>query len=426
MRNVLFKRIPILVLSVLTMAAWSIVPVGAQQAAEKEPNDEAEQANPLTLDEEIKGFVDEDGDEDWYALTVPAAGLDILVIEVSGVSGVDLELKLYDASNAEEYLIKMDQDEEGSGEQIVRMRQQPGKYLIRVDSDGSNPDESYTLRAGKPVAPPASSAEVSAALRKALDYLISKQTGDGYFDEDHVGKSGLAVLALIGGTCAGRDYSRSIQAGLGYIRSRFDDGLLYEGGPQSGWENESDGMYTHAIATLALIEAFSELKDTKLKPLAEQGIQVIVKAQNTEHKPAELDGPISRDEDCYGGWRYSPDSTGSDISVTGWQVLALQAAKNVGFNVPDWCFELAAKYARSVYSEREHTFGYQSPGGESCARAGMGSLTLQLCGYPDDPCIAPALRYMQDHAPTWNIEEPGDGYPFYYWYYGTRAMLISG
>jgi hypothetical protein len=33
---------------------------------------------------------------------------------------------------------------------------------------------------------------------------------------------------------------------------------------------------------------------------------------------------------------------------------------------------------------------------------------------------------MQDHAPTWNLEEPGDGYPFYYWYYGARAMLIAG
>jgi len=56
----------------------------------------------------------------------------------------------------------------------------------------------------------------------------------------------------------------------------------------------------------------------------------------------------------------------------------------------------------------------------------MGALSLQLCSYPDDACVAPALRFMQDHAPTWNIEEPGNGYPFYYWYYGTRAMLIAG
>ncbi|MGB7295497.1 MAG: VWA domain-containing protein [Candidatus Aminicenantales bacterium] len=426
MRNVLFKRIPILVLSVLTMAAWPIVPVSAQQAAEKEPNDEAKQANPLTLNEEIKGFVNEDGDADWYALTVPAPGLDILVIEVSGLPEIDLDLSLYEAPGSGDPLVSIDKNREGRGEKIVRMKQRPGKYFIGIEADGTNPNQPYTLRAGKPTASPASPGEVTEALRKALDYLVSKQTEEGYYDEDHVGKSGLAILALIGSNCTGQDYSRSIRAGLGYVQSHFDDGLLYDGGPQASWEAESDGMYTHAIATLAVIEALSELKETKLKPMAEQGIQVIIKSQNTEHKPADLDGPINQDEDSYGGWRYSPESTGSDISVTGWQILTLRAAKNVGFNVPDWCFELAAKYARSVYSEREHTFGYQSPGGESCARAGMGSLTLQLCEYPEDPCVAPALRFMQDHAPTWNLEEPGDGYPFYYWYYGTRAMLIAG
>ncbi|NTV80334.1 MAG: VWA domain-containing protein, partial [Candidatus Aminicenantes bacterium] len=50
----------------------------------------------------------------------------------------------------------------------------------------------------------------------------------------------------------------------------------------------------------------------------------------------------------------------------------------------------------------------------------------QLCGVPDDPAVAPALRFMQDYAPRWNVEDPGDGHPFYYWYYGTRAMYLAG
>jgi hypothetical protein len=56
----------------------------------------------------------------------------------------------------------------------------------------------------------------------------------------------------------------------------------------------------------------------------------------------------------------------------------------------------------------------------------MGAFMLQLCGFPQDPAIPPALRFMQDHAPRWNVESPGVGYPFYYWYYGTRAMYVSG
>ncbi|MGQ9673646.1 MAG: hypothetical protein ACUVV5_11050 [Candidatus Aminicenantales bacterium] len=194
------------------------------------------------------------------------------------------------------------------------------------------------------------------------------------------------------------------------------------------WSEATDQMYSHAIATLAVIEAIAELKETKLKPTAEEAVQVIIKAQNTEHKPPALGGPINKDEDSYGGWRYSPDSTDSDLSVTGWQVLALRAAKNTGFSVPDYCFELAGQYVRSLYGQEDGSFNYSGPGSteNSCARAGMGSLSLQLCGYPDDPFVKPALRYMQDHAPTWNHEEPGDGYPFYYWYYGARAMLIAG
>jgi hypothetical protein len=33
---------------------------------------------------------------------------------------------------------------------------------------------------------------------------------------------------------------------------------------------------------------------------------------------------------------------------------------------------------------------------------------------------------MQDQGPFWNFEYPGDGYPFYYWYYGTRVMYLAG
>jgi Mg-chelatase subunit ChlD len=64
--------------------------------------------------------------------------------------------------------------------------------------------------------------------------------------------------------------------------------------------------------------------------------------------------------------------------------------------------------------------------GDSCARAGMGAMALQLSGFPKDPLIAPAVRFMQNYGPAWNFEYPGDGYPFYYWYYGTRVMYLVG
>jgi hypothetical protein len=56
----------------------------------------------------------------------------------------------------------------------------------------------------------------------------------------------------------------------------------------------------------------------------------------------------------------------------------------------------------------------------------MGALALQLCDLPKDPAIALAVRFMQSYGPTWNSEYPGDGWPFYYWYYATRVMYLAG
>ncbi len=139
-------------------------------------------------------------------------------------------------------------------------------------------------------------------------------------------------------------------------------------------------------------------------------------------------GPVKSDSPYYGGWRYSPDSTDSDISLTGWQVLALKAAANAGFVIPDHVFPAAARFVRSLFGKEDGSFLYDSPGerGDSCARAGMGALSLQLSGYPKDPMILPAIRFMQHHPPRWNVEKPGNGYPFYYWYYGTRVMYLAG
>jgi hypothetical protein len=427
MCNLPYKIRVFYVFIALAMFAFTCALAQAQQAAEKEPNNEMAQANPLTLNQEIKGYADPEYDEDWYLLTIPEPGVDILTVEISGVPDVDLFLQVL--APGEEESDEMNGNKEGGGEAIVRMRQKAGKYHIRVSiRNVANAGTPYSLRAGKPLQTPASPAEVTVALRKALDFLASCQEAEGYFGEDHPGKSGLATMALIGGKCVPKDYSKTIQAGLRYLRSRYSAEPLFEdsAAPHYGWSGESDGMYTHAIATLAFVEAFSELKDTGLKTMTEGALKLIVQSQNMETKPEGLYGPVGADSDGYGGWRYGPRDTSSDISITGWQILALRAGKNTGFDIPDRAFSAAAQYIKSLYNGDTGSFGYQSPGSDSCARAGMGALSLQLCGFPEEKEVLGARRFMQDHAPTWNVESPGDGYPFYYWYYATRVMLFTG
>jgi hypothetical protein len=430
MNSGVIKKRVILSISALILLVLYSVPLAAQQAAEKEPNNDASQANPLPLNGEIKGYANEREDEDWYQLIIPAPGMDILLIDVSGVPGVNLTLILCDATGNE--LLAMDGRPEQEGESIVRLRQPPGKFLIKIIAfGGSNTDQPYTLRAGKPSRPPATDEEVRKALVKALDYIASKQQEDGSWPHYEQAGAGLAIMAFIGGDCVQKDYSNKVRTGLDFLRSQFTARSNYPEGSEEQAKNGgmfgTSNMYEHAIATLGVIEALVDLNDSSLEPIADEAIRLIIRSQNTEHKPETLQGPIPTDSPYYGSWRYGPDSTDGDVSVTAWQILTLRGALNAGFSVPDYMFPAAAKFVRSLHGA-DGSFCYDSPGdaGESCARAGMGAFALQLCGFPKDVLIPPAIRFMQNSGPVWNLEHPGEGYPFYYWYYGTRVMYVAG
>jgi len=148
-----------------------------QEGEEFEPNDDLEQANEIKLGKTTKGFSYPDTDKDWYVFTMPEPGLEILVIELSGLGGVDLLLELLDADGQE--LKEANNGEMGEKETIVRMKVKPGKYYIMVNNYGSNTETAYSLRAGKPTVPPATPEEVNKALTKALDGLARTQTKDG-------------------------------------------------------------------------------------------------------------------------------------------------------------------------------------------------------------------------------------------------------
>ena len=75
-----------------------------------------------------------------------------------------------------------------------------------------------------------------------------------------------------------------------------------------------------AISTLMLAEIVGMASDPALAERAHsalgRAVDVIIKAQE-----------VKKGIDHAGGWRYQPNSNDSDISVTGWQVMALRAAE---------------------------------------------------------------------------------------------------
>ena len=402
-----------------------------EENQEAEPNDDIKRATGISLNASLTGHINAKDDRDFFLLNVPPPGVETIVIRISGVPAMKWNLELIDEK--ERRLDYSRRGEAGQGEEIVKMKFPPGIYYLRIQvRSGESVGAEYTLYAGKPRKPPASPEEVQQALLKALDWLAANQEKDGSWGRYKQAYTGLSIMAFVGAKCVRKDYSVNLKPAIEFLKSQYIPSAKYPEGSKDaagrGGTFSTQEMYQHAIATLALIEALVDLEDETLEPMVREAVQLILRAQNTEHKPETLSGPIQTDNRHYGGWRYGPDSTDSDLSVTGWQVLALKAAVNAGFSVPDHVLPAAAGFVRSLQGKNDGSFRYNSRGdaGSSCARAGMGALSLQLSGFPKDPMIPPAIRFMQDYAPRWNFEEPGDGYPFYYWYYGTRVMYLAG
>src|SRR5262249_12580735 len=154
----------------------------------------------------------------------------------------------------------------------------------------------------------------------------------------------LAVMAFLSaGHVPGEGkYGKVIEKAVAWVmdRQRANGLIANDGGHQ---------MYHHGIATLMLAEGWGMPGKGKGKegPKAvEKAVLLILKAQRTQG--------VNK-----GGWRYRVEHhDGSDISVTGWQVMALRAARNLGCDVPPKTIENAVEYIKSCQDARTGGFKY--------------------------------------------------------------------
>jgi hypothetical protein len=130
-------------------------------------------------------------------------------------------------------------------------------------------------------------------------------------------------------------YDKAIDKGLDYLIRRQN--------AKTG--NFGGGMYAHGLAALALCEAYGLSSDPKLRSPAQKAINFIVFAQHPSN----------------GGWRYAPGQEG-DLSVTGWQVMALRCAQMSGLDVPKQTTQSAVDFLNSVMSPSDKGYGYLGVG----------------------------------------------------------------
>ena len=245
--------------------------------------------------------------------------------------------------------------------------------------------------------------ETEKAIGFAIEWLSRNQEKDGSWNsrkhgatQDYdVGATGLALLCYYGwGARHDRkgQYQENVSRGINWLlKQQKSNGALAVRGQ----------MYAHAIASIALCEAYGLTKDPKIKPIAQNAIAYTIAAQH----PA------------LGGWRYSPGQE-PDTSVTGWQFMALHSARMAGLKVPEQSFVLARRWLDSMSGGKDGgLYGYQAP--EKISRAmvptGMFCRQLDLVS-PDDPRMLEGAAFMRRYP----MREAGPD--LYYVYYATLAL----
>lgn len=252
-----------------------------------------------------------------------------------------------------------------------------------------------------------------AAVALALQWFANHQLKDGSWSFDHTiapscrgqcgnpgnlrdarnGATGMALLAFLG---AGQTHwtgkhKQNVRKGLDYLMA------VMKLNNQGGSFHEAGGtMYSHGLATLALVEAYGMTRDRNLLQPAQAAVNYICYAQD----------PVG------GGWRYERRQAG-DTSVVGWQLAALRAAHISYLQVPPEVVKKASLFLDSVQTNSGASYGYTGPGSEP-ATTSVGLLCRMHLGWGKGN---PALQRGIAQISEWGVATDGQ---MYYNYYATQ------
>ncbi len=272
------------------------------------------------------------------------------------------------------------------------------------------------------------------AVRRGLMWLFRHQEPEGHWSgsdfHEHcegevcfgsgvqgydVGHTSLALLCFLGSGITHRKgrYAGSVRAGLDWLLAQQTGAGFFHGG-----NPKACAMYNHAIACLALAEAYGMTRDPRLKKPLQRGLSFLVSAQQRG-----------------GGWDYVPEPTGrGDVSVTGWAVMALKSARIAGLRVRASCWHKARRFivkmtgsdGRVEYEDK----GYGRRGRWHRYGPGMASVGLLCHLYFGEASDAIAVRriagFLRDHPPALRALKGEQLHTRYYWYYATLAFFQLG
>jgi hypothetical protein len=207
------------------------------------------------------------------------------------------------------------------------------------------------------------------------------------------------ALALLPFLAAGHTHKANKELNPSYQKTVFAgfEWLLKQQGKDGSFPG---GIYAHVLATLALCENYAMTSDPVIKLPAQRAIDYLVAYQHKEG----------------GGWRYTKNQPG-DLSVTGWVMQALFAARAGGLRVPDATLKGAEQFVESCEDAANKGCYCYVPGGgaRTPTMTAAGGLCKRFLGInPRSPKLLAGIVYLK--------ETPPGGTNLYHEYYAARLI----
>ncbi len=258
------------------------------------------------------------------------------------------------------------------------------------------------------------------SVNRALRWLASVQNSNGSWGTNHQpAYTGIALLVFLahGETPLSEKYGKTVQDAMRWLATYANSSDL----KQIAHRRHS-GAYGHGMATYAISESYAMTKVPFMRIAMDNAIAVIIEGQQAN-----------------GGFGYGYERTRWDMSVAGWQMQALKAARVAGCTHPD----LKDAIQKSIMFTRKTAytngkFGYANENGGPASgtkpnMTGIGAVSLQLLGARSCTETKRALetigneRYelykgIRQNPQTWSQVASNHLYGFYY---DTQAIFNS-
>jgi hypothetical protein len=257
-------------------------------------------------------------------------------------------------------------------------------------------------------------ATTEAAVNRGLEWLARMQSKEGSWslvspytngatDDNPPAATAMALLAFQGAghTHKEGNFVQNVSRGWNWLLKEQDgDGSFFHEGPFN------HRFYTQGQCAIALCEIYGMTKDEKFRDPAERAIKYCLLGQSSE-----------------GGWRYSPGSD-SDVSVTGWIVMALQSARMAGIEVPDDNLRRVERFLDKVATDGGTRYPYQRGRESTNVMTAEALLCRQYLGWPqNDDRLHDGIDWLTQPE---NLVSYGRDRNVYYWYYATQVTHHMG